>query len=228
MEDNNNSLYVKAIAAALILVLGLNVFRTETTKKQMDALSSKVESISARIDSLEFPSFPEIGSVPASDASSKQISALSKSVANLESKVNSLQKSIDRVSASRQQTAPSSTSSASSASTSTGKSAVSATPVAPSNGRVSVSAKVKVENRYVSGTTYTPKVSTGPAGVVVIGVTMDRVGIVSKVSVNSGTTITDEDIIDMCKECALKTSFGYNPDAPEKSVGTITYTFTAR
>lgn len=226
MEDNN-SLYVKAIAAALILVLGLNVYRTETTKKQMDALSSTVESISARIDSLEVPSFPEIGSVPASDASSKQISALSRSVANLESKVNSLQKSVDRIAASRQQTASTNTAPAA-AKPSSSTTTTSASTASTSNGRVSVSAKVKVENRYVTGTTYTPKVSTGPVGTVVVGVTMDRVGIVSKVSVNSGTTITDEDILDMCKECALKTHFAYNPDAPDKSVGTITYTFTAR
>ena len=109
MEDNNNSYLVKAIAAALILVLGLNVYRTESTKKQMDALSSKVEALSTKIDTLEFPTFPEIGSVPAPDASSKQVSALSRSVANLESKVNSLERSVDRLSANRQQTASSNT-----------------------------------------------------------------------------------------------------------------------
>ncbi len=57
---------------------------------------------------------------------------------------------------------------------------------------------------------------------------MNRVGIVSKATVNSGTTITDEEILDACKEAALKTSFGYNPEAPDHSVGTITYTFTAK
>ena len=57
---------------------------------------------------------------------------------------------------------------------------------------------------------------------------MNRVGIVSKATVNTGTTITDEEILDACKEAALKTSFGYNPEAPDHSVGTITYTFTAK
>ena len=224
MEDNNNSYLVKAIAAALILVLGLNVYRTESTKKQMDALSSKVEALSAKIDTLEFPTFPEIGSVPAPDASSKQVSALSRSVANLESKVNSLERSVDRLSANRQQTASSNTQQKPAASSSAAPTPSSS----PSSGRVSITTKVKVEDRYVSGKTPVPAVSSGPAGVVVIGVTMDRVGIVSKATVNSGTTISDEDILDACKEAALKTSFSYNPDAPNHSVGTITYTFTAR
>ena len=224
MEDNNNSYLVKAIAAALILVLGLNVYRTESTKKQMDALSSKVEALSAKIDTLEFPTFPEIGSVPAPDASSKQVSALSRSVANLESKVNSLERSVDRLSANRQQTASSNTQQKPAASSA----AATAPSSSPSSGRVSITTKVKVEDRYVSGKTPVPAVSSGPAGVVVIGVTMDRVGIVSKATVNSGTTISDEDILDACKEAALKTSFSYNPDAPNHSVGTITYTFTAR
>jgi hypothetical protein len=57
---------------------------------------------------------------------------------------------------------------------------------------------------------------------------MNRVGIVSKATVNTGTTITDEEILDACKEAALKTSFGYNPEAPDHSIGTITYTFTAK
>lgn len=43
---------------------------------------------------------------------------------------------------------------------------------------------------------------------------MDYVGIVGAVSVNSSSTITGEKILDQCKEAALKTSFGYNPDAP--------------
>lgn len=225
MEDNNNSYLVKAIAAALILVLGLNVYRTETTKKQMVALSSKVEALSAKIDTLEFPTFPEIGSVPSPDASSKQVSALSRSVASLESKVNSLERSVDRLSSNRQQASSSSNTQQKPAASSAAASAPSSSP---SSGRVSISTKVKVEDRYVSGKTPVPAVSSGPAGVVVIGVTMDRVGIVSKATVNSGTTISDEDILDACKEAALKTSFSYNPDAPNHSVGTITYTFTAR
>ena len=99
---------------------------------------------------------------------------------------------------------------------------------AVSIGRVSVSAKVKVENRYVHGTTYLPKVTTGPTGVVVIDVTMDCVGLVTAVSLNSKSTITDEEIVDLCKESALQTHFSYNPDAPDKIRGSITYTFVAK
>ena len=40
MEDNNNSFLIKAMAGALILILALNVIRTESTKKQMDRLAA--------------------------------------------------------------------------------------------------------------------------------------------------------------------------------------------
>ncbi len=264
MEDNNSFL-IKTIAGALILILALNVYRTESTKKQMDRLASTVDSLSVRMDAIEYPDFSDIGSgavqnvdnktvadlakgltqlqskvtalqgkvdnissnpssgskgSAASAGSGKDVSDLAKSVSDLQSKVNSLQKAVGRLSGGQRQASSNPVSST-------------ASPAQPSSGskpsgRVSVSAKVKVEDRYVSGRTPVPSVSNGPTGVVVIGVTMDRVGIVSKATVNSGTTITDEDIIDACKEAALKTSFGYNPEAPNHSVGTITYTFTAK
>ncbi|MCR5547639.1 MAG: hypothetical protein K6F25_02695, partial [Bacteroidales bacterium] len=150
---------------------------------------------------------------------------MSRAVSSLESKVSALQGAVERLS--RAQGKPAAASSASSAPASSSAARTAVQP-ALSNGRVAVSAKVKVENRYVESTTYLPKVATGPAGVVVINVTMDRIGIVGSVSVNSASTINDEDIIDLCKEAALKTRFSYNPDAPDKSRGTITYTFTSR
>ena len=267
MEDNNNNGFlVKVIAGTLILILALNVFRTESTKKQMDRLAAALDSLAVRVDALEYPDFSDITTAPLSNgdgkkvadlakglsqlqskvsalqekvnsissnpstsssgstsstSSSRDVSDLAKSVSDLQSKVNAMQKTIDRLSSGQQRQASSSQASSpstSSQSSSTGK----------SSGKLSVAAKVKVEDRYVNGRTPLPAVSTGPAGVVVIGVTMNRVGIVSKATVNSGTTITDEDILDACKEAALKTSFAYNPDAPNHSVGTITYTFTAR
>ncbi len=266
MEDNNyNGFLVKVIAGTLILILALNVFRTESTKKQMDRLAAALDSLAVRVDALEYPDFSDITTAPLSNGdgkkvadlarglsqlqskvsalqgkvdnistnpsgnsngtattgSSKDVSDLAKSVSDLQSKVNAMQKTIDRLSSGQQRQASSSQASSPSTSSqpsSTGK----------SSGKLSVTAKVKVEDRYVNGRTPLPAVSTGPAGVVVIGVTMNRVGIVSKATVNSGTTITDEDILDACKEAALKTSFAYNPDAPNHSVGTITYTFTAR
>ena len=224
MEDNNNSYLVKAIAAALILVLGLNVYRTETTKKQMVALSSKVEALSAKIDTLEFPTFPEIGSVPSPDASSKQVSALSRSVANLESKVNSLERSVDRLSSNRQQAASSSNTQQKPAASSAAASAPSSSP---SSGRVSVTSKVKVEDRYVEKSTL-PQVTSGPEGTVVISITIDPGGNVSRAKVGTGTTIQDEDILDKCKEAALKTKFNINVYVSSNHPGTITYTFTAK
>ena len=264
MEDNNSFL-IKTIAGALILILALNVYRTESTKKQMDRLAATVDSLSLRVGALEYPDFSDIGSgavqnmdnkavaeiakgltqlqskvsvlqgkvdnissnpssgsngTSAPAGSGKDVSDLAKSVSDLQSKVNSMQKTVDRLSGGQRQASTNTvSSSASSAQPSSGN---------KSSGRVSVTAKVKVEDRYVSGKTPIPSVTNGPTGVVVIGVTMNRVGIVSKATVNTGTTITDEEILDACKEAALKTSFGYNPEAPDHSVGTITYTFTAK
>ena len=45
MEDNNSFL-IKTITGALILAL--NVYRTESTKKQMDRLAAMVDSLSVR------------------------------------------------------------------------------------------------------------------------------------------------------------------------------------
>ena len=259
MEDNNSFL-IKTIAGALILILALNVYRTESTKKQMDRLAATVDSLSIRVGALEYSDFSDIGSgavqnmdnkavaeiakgltqlqskvsvlqgkvdnissnpssgsngTSAPAGSGKDVSDLAKSVSDLQSKVNSMQKTVDRLSGGQRQASTNTvSSSASSAQPSSGN---------KSSGRVSVTAKVKVEDRYVSGKTPIPSVTNGPTGVVVIGVTMNRVGIVS-----NGTTITDEEILDACKEAALKTSFGYNPEAPDHSVGTITYTFTAK
>ena len=264
MEDNNSFL-IKTIAGALILILALNVYRTESTKKQMDRLAATVDSLSIRVGALEYSDFSDIGSgavqnmdnkavaeiakgltqlqskvsvlqgkvdnissnpssgsngTSAPAGSGKDVSDLAKSVSDLQSKVNSMQKTVDRLSGGQRQASTNTvSSSASSAQPSSGN---------KSSGRVSVTAKVKVEDRYVSGKTPIPSVTNGPTGVVVIGVTMNRVGIVSKATVNTGTTITDEEILDACKEAALKTSFGYNPEAPDHSVSTITYTFTAK
>lgn len=266
MEDNNNSFLIKAMAGALILILALNVIRTESTKKQMDRLATAVDSLSIRVDALEYPEFSDIASTPLSSAdgkqiadlakglsqlqskvtalqgkvdnlpsapagnssgnaaaagSSKEFSDLAKSVSDLQAKVNTMQKTIDRLSSGQQRQS----------SSNQGGTATTTQPASGSGqsyGRVTITSKVKVEDRYVSGKAPMPSITTGPSGVVVIGVTMDQVGIVSKATVNSGTTITDEDVLDACKEAALKTHFGYNPDAPSHSVGTITYTFTAR
>lgn len=221
MEENNNNVIIKGLAIILIAILGLNVYRTETTMKELATLSDTVAGIQAQLDSLEFP----VGQPAAPIGSSnKQVTDLTKKVSSLESKITALQGTVDRLAKASSQTTTRPAANTGSQS----QSGAAAVSTAGKVGRVSVSAKVKVENRYVNGATYLPKVTTGPAGVVIINVTMDQIGIVGSVSVNSGSTITDEEILDQCKEAALKTSFSYNPDAPSKSRGTITYTFTAK
>ena len=224
MENNG---IVKWLAITLIAILGINVYRTETTKKEMTQLATSVEQLSAKLDSLEGVS--PSGKANATGIGKREFSSLSRAVASLETKVSSLQGSVDRLSRS-QSTAGSSSKAPSQAGAS--QSSSPSNPVSPktssSKGPVSVSAKVKVENRYVLGTTYVPRITTGPSGTVIIDVTLTRTGTVTAVSTNGRSTITDEDIIDACKEAALKTDFAYNPDAPDKTRGTITYTFTAK
>jgi len=262
MEDN--SFLIKVMAGALILILALNVYRTESTKKQMDRLAATVDSLTVRVGALENPDFSGIVSDPlsASDAkkvsdlakglsqlqskvsalqgkvdgisstpsaksngaatvseSGKEVSDLAKSVSDLQAKVNTMQKTVDRLSSGQRQ-----------ASSSQGGGAVVSAPSSgstKSSGRVSVTSKVKVEDRYVEKDAL-PQVSTGPEGTVIVSVTIDPGGSVSSARIGSGTTIKDEDILDKCKEAALKTRFNINVYVGSKHPATITYTFTAR
>ncbi len=170
MEENNNNAIVKGLAIILIAILGLNVYRTETTKKEMAQLADTVEQISARLDSLSIVKVPSANSIKTSAASCSS----------------------------------------------------------SAKGRISVSAKVKVEDRYVSGTTYLPKITTGPTGVVVVGITISHSGSVTSARIKSESTITDEDVLDACKDAALRTSFNVNIDVSNKHPATIIYTFAAK
>ena len=140
---------------------------------------------------------------------SARIAILEAEIDNLKKTVNALQNKIDRLSSSSPSTGnkPSTTKATGSAST------------------PKVEAKVRVENRYVQNKVILPQVKSSCTGVVVIEVKMNQLGMVGSATVASGTTITDEDIIYSCKEAALKTDFAYNPEAPQTSIGTITYTF---
>lgn len=93
---------------------------------------------------------------------------------------------------------------------------------------IEVSTKGKAENRYIERNWNRPITKDGIAGVVVLNVVIKNIGEITKVSLNPASTITDEDIIDSCKECALKTRFSSNYDCPDRQTGTITYTFTER
>ena len=131
-------------------------------------------------------------------------------IAILEEQVSELQSKIDRLSSSR---------------SSTGKSTTLTRPTRTTASKPKVEAKVRVENRYVQNKPTLPEAKAGCTGVVVIEVKMNSLGMVGSATVASGTTITDEDVLYSCKEAALKTDFAFNPEAPQTSVGTITYTF---
>ena len=215
MEENNNNFIIKVLAIVLIAILGLNVYRTEKTKKDLSRLTETVEQLAAQLDSLEAIEIPSGVASAAPAVTKKQFNELSKTVSSLETKFNSLQETADRQTKNKAQLGGTTRTTTSSETTS-------------SYGPVSVSAKVKVEDRYVQGTTVLPKVKTGPVGVVIVGVVMNHGGTVTSARIQSGSTISDEDVLDACKEAALKTDFSVNIDVSEKHPATITYTFTAK
>lgn len=210
MEESNNFI-IKALAITLIAVLAINVYRTETTKKDISDLTQRNHQLELTLDSLI--SAPE--RTGHSYTNNKQFSQLEHRVAILETNLNAIKRESNK-----QATTNANVSSSTELATSV------PSPIVKK--QISVSVKAKLENRYVQHSLSSPKVSYGPEGKVVILVTVDHFGDVIKVSLKSESTILDEDIVDMCKECALKTKFSYNSDAPEKETGTITYTFIAK
>ena len=220
MEQNNNTL-IKVLAIILIAILALNVYRTETNKKELNNLSDELDQIQSQIDSLVALDRPSPFAV---DMGNSQIKDFGDRLSSIEAKINALQSTVERTS---KATSPTPVKTPSVAGASSNASAATSGD-GKQSGRVTASVKVKVENRYVQGTKYLPNVATGPIGEVVVDVTINRLGMVGSASINKLSTITDEDILDQCKEAALKTNFAYNPEAPESSRGTITYTFTAR
>ena len=94
----NNSFLIKTIAGALILILALNVYRTESTKKQMDRLTSTVDSLSVRMDALEYPDFSDIASGAVQNVVNKAVADLAKGLTQLQAKVTTLQGKVDNIS----------------------------------------------------------------------------------------------------------------------------------
>lgn len=221
MEQNSNTV-IKVLAIIMIAILALNVYRTETNKKELATLSDTVSQIQQRVEPLDSLFVQPSVSV---ESGSGLIKDLEDRISSLESMVKTLQVTVDRLT---KAPSPVSARTASSAGDSSNISGTASSEETKENGRVSVSVRVKVENRYVQGTKPVPKVTIGPVGIVVIDVTINRLGMVGTASINRSSTITDEDVLDLCKEAALKTDFSYNPEAPDKTRGTITYTFTAR
>jgi len=89
----------------------------------------------------------------------------------------------------------------------------------------SVTASYRLEDRYVIGEVVLPEYLSSQAGTITVNITVSRMGQVNKTRVADGATITDPEIVEAVRKAALKTVFNPNLDAPEASMGTITYTF---
>lgn len=232
--EENKGLLRKVIAVFFAFLVVLNMFRTESVKDQVESLVSAVDSLDYRIVEIrnrEAADY-EVSLLPGMDGKKVEglvkdnarlqtrVSDLQTKVSDLQSKVTAMQKSVDRLSSGQRQ------------GSSSGQSFGKVAPAFSSGsgkafGQVTVSAKVKVEDRYVEKEVL-PKVTTGPEGVVVVSMTIDPGGNVTTARIGSGTTIKDEEILDKCKEAALKTDFNINVYAGTKHPATITYTFVGK
>ena len=85
--------------------------------------------------------------------------------------------------------------------------------------------KVRVDDHYPIGDAEFPDVSFPRDQKVVIDVIVNQLGLVTKASVGDGTTVQDEDVQYVCKMAALKILFSFNPDAPSRIAGKITYSY---
>lgn len=94
--------------------------------------------------------------------------------------------------------------------------------------KVRVTSSYRIEDRYVPYKVYEPDIVGNENGIVVIDVTVSQTGKVKKTSVNTATTITNEEVIDAARKAALQTDFNSNFDAPETQSGTITFTYTKK
>ena len=198
MDEYNYSTPRRGLTLIAIAILGFCIYRTETTRKDVAEISAQVSAMNERLDSVIRTRASQSAQKPSTRQKPRAQAATPTSSENTTS---------DRASIS--------TSAAS-------------TPAPSGNAtlrRVSITAKAKVENRYLRDGAILPKITYGPIGIVVINATMDFLGTVNAVSVNPRSTINDEEIIDACKEAALRTEFSSNTDAPRKQTGTITYTF---
>lgn len=91
--------------------------------------------------------------------------------------------------------------------------------------KVTVTTKYRLEDRYVSGGVDIPDVLGKESGEVTLNISVDHIVKVKSAQLASYSGITDEEVLEACKKAALKTSFNYNSDAPERQEGTITYIF---
>lgn len=226
MEDRNNSFVWKGIILILFAATVVNIYRTEEANKQLKELSDAFYGAGGQQDPDFNRDFPGIA-----DAMLRgDIATLQNQFEDLRKEMDAQKQTIKQLKTELSQKSSShvTTTQAKTSSTSQASSTPSSSPTGYQKVPISVQGKVKVENRYVNGKLCYPALSTGYIGTVVVGITINIAGNVSSAKINSGTTITDEDILDACKEAALKTRFSINTDSSNKHPGTITYTFTER
>lgn len=207
----------KILLIALAALLAYNFFQTRKNTKELQNMEEDA--------TVTTPGFDLNG---ATDA--EKIAQLTQVVTQLQAQVEAQHQEIENLK-SVLANSPSATASTSNSASNTSSGYTFPTTGTSSNGssgRVNVATNVWVANRSVYGETVLPKVTTAPEGVVVIGVTVNAVGSVTSATVKSGTTISDENVVNECRQAALQTRFAINVDATNGSSGTISYTFTRR
>ena len=96
------------------------------------------------------------------------------------------------------------------------------------NKKYNVDINARVENRYLVGTAPTPTFTEVEVGAVELTILVNKNGKVTKVVVDNGTTISNDKILQACKDAALQTQFSKNNDASDRTKGSITYKITKK
>lgn len=231
MEDNRGCMS-NILVIILIAMAGYNIYCTYMLGEQMNEISCAIselkEATRDAAETIGSPSSERAVEDAANDASiqgdsPEEASSQIKDVPESRSAGNSpALPDLSKIFGSRQ-SAPAP------ASTSASVSASDVEEAAPAvQDRMQVKAKERIEDRYATGGVVLPDVECDSEGVVVVDITVDRLGIVTGAEEGSGTTISDDEVLYRCKEAALKTRFSYNPDAEPQTSGTIKYIFTRK
>lgn len=227
MEDNRGCMS-NILVIILIAMAGYNIYCTYMLGEQMNEISCAIselkEATRDAAETIGSPSSERAVEDAANDASIQGDSPKgTKDIPEGRTTGNSLAlPDLSKIFGPRQ-SAPAP------ASTSASVSASDVEEAAPAvQDRMQVKAKERIEDRYAMGGVVLPDVECDSEGVVVVDITVDRLGIVTGAEEGSGTTISDEEVLYRCKEAALKTRFSYNPDAEPQTSGTIKYIFTRK
>lgn len=232
MEDNRGCMS-NILVIILIALAGFNIYCTYMVGNQLNEISYAITELKevARdaAEAIESPSASE-GGIEADDVKdTEEVSIQGDSPEEASSQIKDVPESrsagnspalpdLSKIFGSRQSASAPASASASDVET--------AAPAAQD--RMQVKAKERIEDRYAMGGVVLPDVECDSEGVVVVDITVDRLGIVTGAEEGSGTTISDEEVLYRCKEAALKTRFSYNPDAEPQTSGTIKYIFTRK